>query len=1806
MRKISKKSQSAAIFAAALLVLALAGSVILSDFEGLRAITGLDIFGSAIPAVSNIFLNSSAAANTTVENLTLYWTATDGDGDRIINITDWRVNGDSIAKLYLPFEADGLNNITDYSSYNHTGILNGEINWSPNEQKHTFTDGAYYFDGGGTDFIEFNQSDLNITDNSITVMAWINNTVEAGFDPIIQNSKPSPDGGGIVSGYSLLVADTNVFWDVATANGYERTTTSGVLPIGKWVHFAGVYNGTDLILYMNGTVLDTEPASGNINSTSNSTYIGKDTTSTNYFVGFIDEVRVYDRALSHEQIITIYNDGRNIISSHDTTQGEQWTACITPNDGSANGAKVCSNNLTIIPPGIRNIQVTNITTTSAIINWSTIASANGTLSYGTAMSLGINRLSSVFDNNRTFSLTGLANNTMHYYNVTSFDRYGSFETNGTFNFTTLSAPIIAAVTHSGITNQSAVINWTTNENSNTSVTYGTSLALGSASVLNDAAAFHTRTITGLSGKTFYYYNVTSCSQVGSCQTNGSFNFTTANTVPSISSIIINTTYAVNTTNESIAVYWSSADQDGDAIYNVTDWRINGTSIAVLNMPFENNSNVLTNATDYSTYQNDGVVSGASFNLTAGYLGSGAYNFDGSSDFITIERNSSLDFTEKITISAWVKTHAGGYVLAKEAFNYTCQWASGAVCTSEYGPGNGCSDMIGVPTISSCGDQTNAWASTGGASDSAQLNLTYSNSVYATSFAIYETNVDGFISKVEFENNAGSVSTVWEDTDDTVCAGYLNESFTITSTKGNKLVLYTDGAVGGYEEIDAVQLCGYQTAGLATVPFALTTFRGGEFFIINDSTRYNATAGGNINDSSWHHVAATYNGSEMKIYVDGSLSATSTAYRGRLPITTNNIILGRNYDLTNTSGNLNGTIDNLIIYNRVLSAEQVLALYQNGTSMIVSQETNTGENWTACITPNDRIGDGTIVCSNNLTILSPDTTAPALSSVSASTSVASAEITWNTNEKANSTFSYGLTILLGTNSSNATFSASHSMTLTGLSSTTFYYYNITSCDIWNNCIVNGTFNFTTDTPPTPDRSGGSDYRAEPETPAVPAEEQPAPIEPVEEIPKPAALTSISPSHVNPKSVACSEIADGIIPQKLEYKPFEALTAGYETIVPEFAAECKADSMRITLSIPDSYTNITALRCAGGSCSSMKVVETPRLRCGGKIFEDVKRTSKYIKPEFFPIELVSAESVDKNEIESSNTKIKFAGEAGKVSLTKPDKEVEEAANPMIKIVGTPTVLKFEKIPESINATLPYALPEHVDELSIAIYARKDNKWIYLGGNVDTNSKTVSANIENASEYAEKNKITLATMGLICLNCFEAKLEKVYDGGSRDSVVLVHGFENTPERFEDIINDIRLTNQPWQAWTFGYPSNNPIDENAKDLADLLQAHKRDSDFVYIAAHSLGGLITQEALYYAYTENKKNPESYAFVNDITKVVLIATPNKGALTKDPKNLFNMFINSETLVGLFNVNSDIIKELIEGKDIPRVPGIEYLVVAGTQPYEFSKLLGLEETSDGLVSLSSAQTVGGELVDNYCSNFWSFNTTHTDILNNYDSRKIVERIVAKEVAEFAPEKAIMGHNKYYNLEITSCNPDDKYIIIGIPVREEAKPAPGLCSCGNGICGVDENEVSCPSDCARIEKPKASIWGLLLEFKPLRNLMIALIVIAALVIILARRHKKTEPTKERLLHKLMHIWHKLGKKGEAFPFEKELHPAAPDHEREKLLNNLIIHARASSRLGEHSRAAVLHDRFNKEYDAASMRLKDKFKEAADKIKKEVKRK
>jgi len=81
----------------------------------------------------------------------------------------------------------------------------------------------------------------------------------------------------------------------------------------------------------------------------------------------------------------------------------------------------------------------------------------------------------------------------------------------------------------------------------------------------------------------------------------------------------------------------------------------------------------------------------------------------------------------------------------------------------------------------------------------------------------------------------------------------------------------------------------------------------------------------VNDATWHHVVGTYDGTEMRLYVDGLLDA-STPAAGSIATNDYPVLIGENAQLKGRQWN--GLIDDVRIYNYHLSENEVTELYNN--------------------------------------------------------------------------------------------------------------------------------------------------------------------------------------------------------------------------------------------------------------------------------------------------------------------------------------------------------------------------------------------------------------------------------------------------------------------------------------------------------------------------------------------------------------------------------------------------------------------------------------------------------------------------------------------------------------------------------------------------------------------------------------------------------------------------------------------------------------------------------------------------------------
>jgi hypothetical protein len=175
---------------------------------------------------------------------------------------------------------------------------------------------AFSFTGGGS-AMRLPQAALRQNFTAFTVDAWIfpttsgHATSPASYGLTIFSNT---DGGG----FALRVKDGSLQADVRTQGTSVFQTFGPPVPLNTWSHVAMTYDGSNLRMYLNGQLVGSAPAGGGISTNGNANtcpMIGNEPDGCNVqqsgfgFVGSIDELEVFGRALQPAEIQTIFNAG---------------------------------------------------------------------------------------------------------------------------------------------------------------------------------------------------------------------------------------------------------------------------------------------------------------------------------------------------------------------------------------------------------------------------------------------------------------------------------------------------------------------------------------------------------------------------------------------------------------------------------------------------------------------------------------------------------------------------------------------------------------------------------------------------------------------------------------------------------------------------------------------------------------------------------------------------------------------------------------------------------------------------------------------------------------------------------------------------------------------------------------------------------------------------------------------------------------------------------------------------------------------------------------------------------------------------------------------------------------------------------------------------------------------------------------------------------------------------------------------------------------------------------------------------------
>lgn len=213
-------------------------------------------------------------------------------------------------------------NANDESGSGNDGIVNGP---TLTEDRFGNPNKAYLFQSTEFDEISVDNSEnLSITEN-ISILCWYKNYTSNYVAALLGMGGPYESGG-----YNLLSSSTNNFGTTDYAspsfgrqnflNSQINATTYNInINLNEWTFICCTYDGFYMKIYINGHIMDSTECNFNLPDLTEPLLFGKErnySPNQRYFDGVIDEIGIWNRALTKDEIFKLYDsNGQTVLSS---------------------------------------------------------------------------------------------------------------------------------------------------------------------------------------------------------------------------------------------------------------------------------------------------------------------------------------------------------------------------------------------------------------------------------------------------------------------------------------------------------------------------------------------------------------------------------------------------------------------------------------------------------------------------------------------------------------------------------------------------------------------------------------------------------------------------------------------------------------------------------------------------------------------------------------------------------------------------------------------------------------------------------------------------------------------------------------------------------------------------------------------------------------------------------------------------------------------------------------------------------------------------------------------------------------------------------------------------------------------------------------------------------------------------------------------------------------------------------------------------------------------------------------------------
>ena len=160
---------------------------------------------------------------------------------------------------------------------------------------------AFSFDGLN-DYVDTGNNDVLNPTNSVSVSAWIYAKIIRNYPRIV-----SKETDITANPYALeLINSTDIKFFIGNGTTETGTPDINVNILNSWVHVVGTYDGQYIKIYVNGQLKGQTAKTGLMPSRTTKVLIGNNPTNARQFNGTIDEVKIWKKALTANEVLSEY------------------------------------------------------------------------------------------------------------------------------------------------------------------------------------------------------------------------------------------------------------------------------------------------------------------------------------------------------------------------------------------------------------------------------------------------------------------------------------------------------------------------------------------------------------------------------------------------------------------------------------------------------------------------------------------------------------------------------------------------------------------------------------------------------------------------------------------------------------------------------------------------------------------------------------------------------------------------------------------------------------------------------------------------------------------------------------------------------------------------------------------------------------------------------------------------------------------------------------------------------------------------------------------------------------------------------------------------------------------------------------------------------------------------------------------------------------------------------------------------------------------------------------------------------------